>query len=117
MKLTISYGECSMKILSGVVMKFAFLTTLILFTTQFSVAAEPPATTEQRDSPCIKVMDACKIAGYNKSSVTDKKSLSKDCIQPLLNGQKVEGVSVNQSDVDACKTKKNELKQKIETKK
>lgn len=89
------------------VMKYAILTTFVILTSQYSWAAEP---TEQRDSPCIKIMDACKIAGYNKSSVADKKSLSKDCIQPLLNGQKVDGVSVNQSDVDACKAKKNELK-------
>lgn len=88
------------------VMTYAFLTTLVILASQFSSAAEP----EQRDSPCIKIMDACKIAGYNKTSIADKKSLSKDCIQPLLNGQKVEGVSVNQSDVDACKAKKNELK-------
>lgn len=88
-------------------MKYAFLTTFVILAFQFSSAAEP---SEQRDSPCIKIMDACKIAGYNKTSVADKKSLSKDCIQPVLNGQKVEGVSVNQSDVDACKAKKNEFK-------
>ena len=88
-------------------MKYTFLTTLVILASQLTSAAEPA---EQRDSPCIKIMDACKIAGYNKTSVTDKKSLSKDCIQPVLNGQKVEGVSVNQSDVDACKAKKNELK-------
>ena len=88
-------------------MKYVFLTILVILASQFSLAAEP---SEQRDSPCIKIMDACKISGYNKTSVADKKSLSKDCIQPILNGQKVEGVSVVQSDVDACKAKKNELK-------
>lgn len=76
---------------------------------QNTFAAE---STEQRDSPCIKIMDACKSAGYNKSSSTDKKSLSKNCIQPLLNGQKVEGVNVNQSDIEACKIKKTEIKSK-----
>lgn len=88
-------------------MNYVFSTAFVILACQFSLGAEP---SEQRESPCIKIMDACKIAGYNKTSIADKKSLSKDCIQPILNGQKVEGVSVNQSDVDACKAKKNELK-------
>lgn len=95
--------------MSGAPMKFVLLTLAILVTNHAAIAAE---STEQRDSPCLKIMDACKFAGYNKSTSNDKKSLSKDCIQPILNGQKVEGVNVNQSDVDACKAKKNELKSK-----
>ncbi len=90
-------------------MKNVILTSIVLLTILTTFAAE---NTEQHDSPCIKIMDACKIAGYNKSVAGDKKSLSKNCIQPLLNGQKVEGVSVNQEDVDACKLKKSEIKTK-----
>lgn len=90
-------------------MKFLILTSAFLFSIPYSVVGE---ATEQRDSPCIKIMDACKFAGFNKASSTEKKSLSKDCIQPLLNGLKVEGVNVNQSDLEACKVKKNEIKSK-----
>lgn len=90
-------------------MRHVIFTSMILITMRNSFAAEP---TEQRDSPCIKIMDACKSAGYNKSSSTDKKSLSKNCIQPLLNGQRVEGVNVDQSYLEACKLKKNEIKAK-----
>lgn len=66
---------------------------------------------EHHDGPCIKIMEACKNAGFGaKASAADKKSLSKSCIQPLLAGQKVAGVTVDASDISACKAKKAELK-------
>lgn len=76
--------------------------------TQYASAQE---SNEHQDGPCIKLMEACKAAGYNKS-MNLKKSLSKDCLQPLLNGQKVEGVTVNADDIEACKAKKAEVKSK-----
>jgi hypothetical protein len=57
-------------------------------------------------------MDACKAAGFNKSNLKDKKSLSKDCMQPLLNDEKVANVKIDDSIVKACKEKKAELKNK-----
>ena len=68
--------------------------------------------TEHRDGPCSKLMDACKAAGYNKSNLKDKKSLSRDCIQPLLNDEKVAGVKLDDEIIKACKEKKAELKNK-----
>lgn len=76
--------------------------------TQYALAQD---TNEHQDGPCIKLMEACKAAGYVKA-LNQKKSLSKDCLQPLLNGQKVEGVSVNPDDIEACKAKKAEVKSK-----
>lgn len=76
--------------------------------TQYALAQE---SNEHQDGPCIKLMEACKGAGYIKS-LNQKKSLSKDCLQPLLNGQKVEGVTVNADDIEACKAKKAEVKSK-----
>ena len=88
-------------------MKYVLLTIITIILTLNSFAEE---NTEHHDGPCIKIMDACKAAGYNKSSAIEKKSLSKNCIQPLLNGQSVEGVIVIKSDLDACKAKKSEVK-------
>lgn len=90
-------------------MKYALLSSIIFIFSQNSFAQE---ATEHQDGPCMKIMEACKSAGYNKPLGTEKRSLSKNCIQPLLNGQKVEGVTVNQSDLDACKAKKAEVKSK-----
>jgi len=65
---------------------------------------------EHTEGPCMKIMAACKTAGYNKSLLNEKKSLSKDCIQPILNAKKVEGVDVDPKDIEACNLKKTELK-------
>jgi hypothetical protein len=64
---------------------------------------------ELRDGPCMKMLDACKA--YIKKQ-PNKKSLYRDCMQPLLNDEKIEGVSINSEDLKACKSKKAELKQK-----
>lgn len=84
-----------------------FLISCILL----SNIAHTQDTAEVVDGPCMKIMEACKSAGYNKAS-NKKKSLSKDCIQPILSGKAVEGVSVEAADVEACQVKKAELKQK-----
>lgn len=84
-----------------------FATTVIL--TQSLLAEEP---TTHSDGPCMKIMVACKNAGYNKSLLIEKKSLSKDCMQLILNGQKVEDVNIDPKDVEACKIKKAEVKSK-----
>lgn len=84
----------------------AFLTSFIIQST-FALEA-----TEPTEGACIKIMEACKAAGYNKSLLTEKKSLSKNCLQPLLDGQKVEGVTLDSKDIEACKAKKLEVKLK-----
>ena len=78
----------------------------------FSPVISAVETTEHHDGPCSKLMEACKAAGYNKSNLKDKKSLSKDCMQPLLNDQKVANVKIEEDIVKACKEKKAELKSK-----
>ena len=90
-------------------MKYTLLISIIFVFSQNSFSQE---ATEHQDGPCIKIMEACKTAGYNKPSGAEKKSLSKNCIQPLLSGHKVDGVTINQSDLDACKAKKAEVKSK-----
>lgn len=89
-------------------MKFAAV--LILISCHAGLAAE---STEHHDGPCGKLMEACKAAGYNKSNLKDdNKSLSKDCMQPLLNDEKVPNISIEESIIKACKLKKAELKSK-----
>lgn len=74
-----------------------------------TLATTPPS--DHTDGPCIKVMDACKAAGYGaKGAPPAKKSLSKNCIQPLLDGDRLADVTVNEADVTACKAKKQQLK-------
>jgi len=100
----IAFGSIFRLILS---LTFSFGATFIL--AQNSIAIEP---TEPTEGPCMKIMEACKTAGYSKSILNEKKSLSKDCIQPLLNGKKVEGVNADPNDIEACKIKKAEVKSK-----
>ena len=88
---------------------FVFVVSLSSILSQNSFALE---VTEHTDGPCMKIMEACKAAGYNKSILSEKKSLSKNCMQPLLSGQKVEGVTVDPKDVELCKAKKAEVKSK-----
>lgn len=86
---------------------FMILGILCFFNQTISHAGSP----EHNEGPCIKIMEACKAAGYNKSLPAEKKSLSKNCLQPLLEGQKVEGVVFESKDLEACKIKKLEIKQ------
>ena len=86
--------------------KHLLATLLLVFVCAPALAAE---STEHAEGPCNKMMEACKAAGFTKDK---NKSLSKDCLQPLLNDQKVANVKIDDSIVKACKEKKAELKNK-----
>ena len=64
---------------------------------------------ELHEGPCNKIQEACKA--YVKTS-KDKLSLYRDCMQPLLNGQKIENLKIEAEVLKACQLKKAELKQK-----
>ncbi len=64
---------------------------------------------ELREGPCNKVLEACKA--YVKSS-KEKKSVYRDCMQPLLNNEKNTGIKIDDAVLNACKLKKAEIKQK-----
>lgn len=57
----------------------------------------------KEEGPCKKVMDACKAADFAKGDHKMKKGLFKDCMQPLLAGQPVAGVTVEAEAIAACK--------------
>lgn len=88
-------------------MKQNILTALVLSVLLSSVAfAEDEAKTKE-EGPCKKVMDACKSADFAKGDHKMKKGLFKDCMQPVLAGQSVAGVTVEADVVAACKAIKS----------
>lgn len=68
--------------------------------------AEDESKTKE-EGPCKKVMDACKAADFAKGDHTVKKGLFKDCMQPLLAGQTVAGVTIDAQVIAACKAIKD----------
>lgn len=82
----------------------AALLISVLFS-QISFAEDEAQTKEE--GPCKKVMDACKAADFAKGDHKMKKGLFKDCMQPILAGQSVAGVTIEADVVAACKAIKD----------
>lgn len=64
---------------------------------------------ELREGPCNKILEICKA--HVKAS-SKKISLYRDCMQPLLNNEKVADLKVDSAVLKACQEKKAEIKQK-----
>jgi hypothetical protein len=62
-----------------------------------------PAPNGGAEHPCKAIEQACSSAGFVKGEAAQGKGLFKDCMQPILQGQAVNGVSVNPTEVSACK--------------
>jgi len=91
----------------GKPMKKNILSALMISVLLSSFAfAEDDAKTKE-EGPCKKVMDACKAADFAKGDHKMKKGLFKDCMQPILAGQSVPGVTVEADVVSACKAIKD----------
>ncbi|MEK2688696.1 hypothetical protein [Bdellovibrio sp. GT3] len=58
-----------------------------------------------KTGPCQKVKSACEAAGFVGGDRNAKKKLWKDCVDPLMAGKSVEGVTVSAKDVEDCKMK------------
>ena len=54
------------------------------------------------EHPCHKIETACTAAGFVKHEAKVGKGLFKDCVDPIVHGQAVAGVSVDPGDVQAC---------------
>jgi len=93
-------------ILNGVSMKTLSLALLLSLATGSTIAsAEEPKPAH----PCEAVKSACEAAGFVKGGhKKDKKGLFVDCMQPLMAGQSVAGVSAAADVVAACKQKKED---------
>ncbi|MGZ3691637.1 MAG: hypothetical protein ACXVAX_09045 [Pseudobdellovibrio sp.] len=85
------------------------LLTLILAVALSSSYAKAEEEAEIREGPCNKVLEACKA--YIKSG-KEKKSVYRDCMQPLLKDEKIAGLKLDDAVIKACKLKKAEIKQK-----
>lgn len=76
------------------------LKILALFVLAISL---PLAAEAKMDRPCKKVMAACEAAGFKKGGHKEGKGLMMDCMKKLMDGEKVEGVTVAAEDMAACK--------------
>lgn len=72
------------------------------------VLSSVSAFAEKDTHPCKDIKAACESAGFIKNGHKDKKGLYVDCLQPIMNGQSVPGVTVSTDAVAACKAKKAE---------
>jgi len=68
-------------------------------------ATTPPAPAPAKGAgqPCKEIEQACTSAGFVKGEAKEGKGLFKNCLQPILKGQAVEGVTVDPAVVSACK--------------
>jgi len=81
------------------------LTTLLFSSTTFAFG-----TDMMSDSSCGAIVKACKAAGFARSS--EDKRFWKDCMQPVLLGKSVKGVTVSADQVKACRDEKINKMQK-----
>ena len=70
------------------------------------IAAQPADAASSDKHPCETLKKSCESAGFIKGGHKTKKGLYKDCMQPLMAGQAVEGVTAPADAVAACKAKK-----------
>ena len=83
-------------------MKVSFLAFLLL-----SLASSSGFAEVDSKHPCKTLKAACEAAGYVKGGhKNNNKGLWKDCMQPLVEGKSVAGVSADAAVVAACKEKK-----------
>ncbi len=83
-------------------MKSVMLALLFAFASAQSLFAQG-----DNKHPCKALKSSCEAAGYVKGGhKNNNKGLWKDCMQPLLDGKTVAGVTADSANVSACKEKK-----------
>ena len=61
------------------------------------------ADAEHKSGPCQAIRSACEAAGFHKGGHKDHdKGLWKDCMDPILAGKTVSGVTATADQVSAC---------------
>ncbi|MBC7385973.1 MAG: hypothetical protein H7301_07415 [Cryobacterium sp.] len=72
------------------------------------------------NGPCREIRTACESAGFTKGGHKPKKNefkgLYKDCVQKIMTGETVAGVTVSPEVVNGCKEKKSKREAKKEAK-
>jgi len=65
------------------------------------------------EKPCINIVKSCLNGGYTEQA-SEGKQFWKDCMEPLILGKTVSGVTVDANDVKACRTAKiKQLQQEL----
>lgn len=94
-------------------MKISKKQVLVRMVAVIAIVASPTVYANQdsdlSEGPCNQILDACK--SYAKTSKT-KISLYRDCMQPLLNNEKISEIKIDPDVLKACQAKKAEIKQK-----
>lgn len=87
-------------------MKKSILVLAVVLTSSLMVRAQD--ATADKSHPCKEIKKACASAGYVKGGHKkgQAKGLYKDCMENILAGKPVEGVSVPADVVKACEAKK-----------
>lgn len=85
-------------------------------TTQSTVAnptdvqTEKPVKERKGKGPCKKIVEACTAAGFvkggHKPKKGENKGLWKDCVNQIVAGQTVAGVTVEPTVIEECKAKR-----------
>jgi hypothetical protein len=97
------------KIITGGFMRnlLVIILSISIFSLQLSALADPPEDIA-KDSPCGKIRDVCKAAGFTKGGHANEKGLGRDCMSDLLLGRSVPGVNLTPeqtTDLGKCKAK------------
>lgn len=84
-----------------------------ILSTQPLFADETAQYMSSDDKPCAAVAKACSDAGFSRSETPDKKFWH-DCMQPILLGKTVQGVTLDASVAKECRVKKiNQMKKEV----
>ncbi len=71
-----------------------------------------PPNGGRKEGPCREIVEACKNAGFVKGKAKEGKGLFKNCVEPILAGQSVQGVSVDAGLVQACQERRAKRKER-----
>lgn len=82
----------------------AFLLAAVIFSAQ-SVFADQDMSPLSRSKSCSTIAHACVNAGFGRAKVTGKQ-FWQDCMNPILLGQAVQGVTIDAAMVKICRADK-----------
>lgn len=98
--------ENDMKTVVMVLLALTLVTSAAL--AQDSTSAKGPG----KDQPCLKIQQACKKAGFVKGGAKEGKGLFVNCVQPILKGKSVPGVTMDAATIQACEDNMEKLAQR-----
>ena len=78
-------------------------------------ADSAPSTPPHPGGSCRQIVQACEAAGYAKGAHrSDGKGLYLDCLDPILDGKPVDGLTVDPAVVSDCQAKRAKRRAKQE---